>query len=272
MEIRNIAVVLTIDSVDPDLVALASDLARRHHATLTGVAAAEPPLVVMGMDGGAVAASVYAEQHAEIEASLAAAEASFATLVPPGVKHHWVGTIQRPDAAIIEIARTVDLIIVGATDQKPQIGRAVDVDAVLLGAGRPVLVAAAGTRKLKASKIVVAWKDTKEARRAVMDALPLLKAADDVSLVVVDEGNLATERASMLDAVAWLQSHDVKAHGDVLPDLGGVAQTILQAVMTEGADLVVSGAYGHSRLREWLLGGMTRDLLATHGVSRLFSN
>ncbi|WP_332693376.1 universal stress protein [Devosia sp.] len=272
MEIRNIAVVFNIDSVDPDLVALASDLARRHHATLTGLAAAEPPLVVMGMDGGAVAASVYAEQQAEIEASLAAAGASFATLVPPGVKRRWIEATQRPDVAIIDMARTVDLIIVGSADPQPRIGSAIDLDAALLGAGRPILVAAAGMRKLKAAKIVVAWKDTKEARRAIVDALPLLKAADDVSVVVVDEGNLATERASMLDAVAWLQSHDVKAHGDVLPDTGGVAQTILQTATAEGADLVVSGAYGHSRLREWLLGGMTRDLLAAHGVSRLFSN
>ncbi|UJW85016.1 universal stress protein [Devosia sp. SL43] len=272
MEIRNIAVIVNAGAVDPDLVALASELARRHHAALTGMAAAEPPLVVMGMDGGAVAASVYAEQHAEIEATLAASEQSFAAMVPPGIKHRWLQAVQRPEVATIGFARSVDLIVVGSSDQQAPLGQAIDVSAVLLGAGRPVLVSAHGARKLKATKILVAWKDTKEARRAVVDALPFLKVADDVAVVVVDEGNLAVERASMLDVVAWLQSHDVKAHGDVLPDIGGVSQTIVQAAQSAGADLIVSGAYGHNRLREWIFGGMTRELLATPGINRLFSN
>ena len=272
MEIRNIAVVLEIGSVDPDLVALASDLARRHHATLTGIASAEPPIVLTDMGGGDVAGAFYAEQREQIASSLAAAGQNFAALVPPSVKHRWIGEVRQPEAAVIDAARTVDLIIVGSSIQQGGTGRNIDIGAVLLGVGRPILITALGTRKLKAAKIVVAWKDTKEARRAIVDTLPFLKGAEDVSVVVVDEGNLATERASMLDAVAWLQSHEVKAHGDVLPDTGGVAQTITQAAATAGADLIVSGAYGHSRLREWLLGGMTRDLLATPGVNRLLSN
>jgi nucleotide-binding universal stress UspA family protein len=272
MEIRNIAVVLDIDAVDPDSVALASDLARRHHATLIGIAAAEPPILLTGPDGGDAAAAFYAEQRLQIEASLGAAGQNFAALVPSGVKHQWTEAVQRPDIAIIGMARRVDLIIIGSSVKVPATGQAIDVSAVLLGSGRPVLIAATGQRKLKANKIVVAWKDTKEARRAVVEALPFLKAADEVSVIVVDEGNLATERVSMLDAVAWLQSHEVKASGDVLPDTGGIAQTITQAATAAGADLVVSGAYGHSRLREWLLGGMTRDLLSTPGISRLLSN
>lgn len=271
MEICNIAVVLDTESIDPDLVAFASELARRHHATLTGVAAAEPPIVMMGMEGGDIAGAIYAEQRAQIEATIEAAGQSFAGLVPAGVKHRLTQAVQRPDAAAIEIARTVDLIIVGA-NQAAGTRAGIDIGAILLGAGRPVLIPAHGSRKLKADKIVVAWKDTKEARRAIVDALPFLKAASDVSVIVVDEGNLATERASMLDAVAWLEAHAIKAHGDVLPDIGGVAQTITQAASAAGADLVVSGAYGHSRLRQWLLGGMTRDLLVAPGISRLLSN
>lgn len=272
MEIRNIAVVANAGAVDPNLVALASDLARRHHAVLTGIAAAEPPLVVMGMDGGAVAASVYSEQRAEIEAMLTTSKESFAAMVAPGVKHRWVQAIQQPEVAIINVALAVDLIVIGSPDQKAPLGQAIDVSAVLLGAGRPVLLAADGARRLKAARVLVAWKDTKEARRAIVDALPFLKAADDVAVVVVDEGNLAVERASMLDVVAWLQSHDVKAHGDVLPDIGGIPQTIVQAAHSAGADLIVSGAYGHSRLRQWVFGGMTRELLATPGINRFFSN
>ena len=82
MEIRNIAVVLGIDAVDPDLVALASDLAGRHHATLVGMAAAEPPILLMGLDGGDAAGALYVEQRSQIEATLGAAGQSFAALVP----------------------------------------------------------------------------------------------------------------------------------------------------------------------------------------------
>jgi nucleotide-binding universal stress UspA family protein len=271
MEIRNIGVLVDANGIDQDLVALASDLARHNHATLIGVAAAEPPIILMGMEGGNAAGAIYADQYAEIEASLAAAGEAFAKLVPHGVKHSWVASVQRPDAAVLSVARKVDLIIVGA-DLPKTTSSAVDVGAVLLGSGRPVLLPARGMRKLKTSKVLIAWKDTKEARRAVTDALPLLKLAEDVAVVVVDEGNLAAERDSMLDVVAWLASHDVKARGDVLPDAGGVAQTIMRAAADNHADLVVSGAYGHSRLREWLLGGMTHEILEAPGINRLLSN
>lgn len=272
MEIRNIVVGLTIDLVDPDLVALAVDLAQQHKASLTGFTAAQPP-VVASVGAGDVAATLYTEQLNEIEASVAAAREKFTALVPASLEHKWSGRVQQPSLGLIDIARTADLIVIGSQGETRDAGyRTIDIGEVLLGAGRPVLLAAAGSTQLKADKIIIAWKDTKEARRAIVDALPLLKAASDVQVVVIDEGNLAAERASMLDAVAWLQSHDVAARGEVLPDEGGAAQSITNAAQTMGADLIVSGAYGHSRLRQWLIGGMTRDLLATPGIHRFLSN
>jgi nucleotide-binding universal stress UspA family protein len=272
MEIRNIVVGLTIDAVDADLIALAVDLARHHKASLTGFVAAQPP-VVASMGAGDVAATLYTEQLNEIEASVAAARDKFAELVPASIKHKWEGRVQQPALGLIDVARTADLIVLGSPGEVRDDGyRTIDVGEVLLGAGRPVLIAAAGSAKLKASKIIVAWKDTKEARRAIVDALPLLKAATEVQLVVIDEGNLAVERASMLDAVAWLESHEVKVRGEVLPNEGGAAQSIASAAQAADVDLIVSGAYGHSRLREWLVGGMTRDLLATPGIHRFLSN
>lgn len=262
MEIRNIAVAVDFDGIDADLVALAADLARQHGAALTGIAAAEPPM----------AGALYEQGRAENSAAMVAAKQAFAELVPSGVQHRWVDYHLKPETAVIAVARTVDLIIVGSPARNKHSRHPVDVGTVLISAGRPVLVAAAGERTLKAAKVVVAWKDTREARRAVVDSLPFLKAAEDVYVVVIDEGNLATERASMLDAVAWLASHGVKAHGDVLPKVGTAAQSITAAAVTADAGLIVSGAYGHSRLLEWALGGMTRDLLDTQEISRFFSN
>ena len=272
MEIRNIVVGLTIDAVDPDLVAFAVDLARHHKAKLIGFVAAQPP-VVASMGAGDVAGALYTEQLNEIEASIKTVRDKFAALVPASIKHDWTGRVQQPAMGLIDVAKNADLIVIGSPGEERDDGfRSIDIGEVLLGAGRPVLLAATGATKLKADKIVVAWKDTKEARRAIVDALPLLKAASDVQVVVIDEGNLAAERASMLDAVAWLESHDVAARGDVLPDENGAAQSIAKAANSAGADLIVSGAYGHSRLREWLVGGMTRDLLAAPGINRFLSN
>lgn len=272
MEIRNIVVGLTIDAVDADLVALAVDLARHHKASLTGFVAAQPP-VVASMGAGDVAGVLYTEQLNEIEASIKDVRDKFKALVPASIKTDFAGRVQQPAIGLIDVARKADLIIIGSAGEARDDGfRSIDIGEVLLGAGRPILLVAQGASKLKADKIVVAWKDTKEARRAIVDALPLLKAASDVQVVVIDEGNLGPERESMLDAVAWLESHDVKVRGDVLPDENGAANAITKAAKTAGADLIVSGAYGHSRLREWLVGGVTRDLLATPGIHRFLSN
>ncbi|MCS6757736.1 MAG: universal stress protein [Candidatus Devosia euplotis] len=135
-----------------------------------------------------------------------------------------------------------------------------------------MLIAVSGSKKLKADKVIVAWKDTKEARRAIVDALPLLKAANDVHVVVIYEGNLAAERASMQHAVAWPESHEIKVRCEVFPNEGGAAQSTINAAKAADADLIVSGTYGHSRLREWLVGGVTRDLLAAPSIHRFLSN
>ncbi|WP_224702273.1 universal stress protein [Devosia aquimaris] len=272
MDIRNIVVGLNVEMDQPELLSLAVDLATQHKATLTGFSSAQPP-VTTTVGAGDVAGALYVEQMQVIEQGVARAKEHFLAAVPDTIAHKWVGGVQWPANGLIDLARTTDLIVLGASENKGQdAASAIDIGEVLLGAGRPVLIAAEGAGKVVGDKIVVAWKDTKEARRAIVDALPFLKAASDVQVLVIDEGNLASERASMQDAVAWLQSHDVKARGDVLPNEGGVAETIAKAAKDAGADLVVSGAYGHSRLRQWLVGGMTRGLLGTNGIHRLLSN
>ncbi|WP_137151827.1 universal stress protein [Devosia sp. FKR38] len=272
MDIRNIVVGLNVEMDQPELLSLAAALASQHKATLTGYSSAQPP-VTTTVGAGDVAGALYVEQMQVIEQGVAKAKDRFFAAVPDTIAHKWVGGVQWPANGLIDLARTTDLIVVGSGQNKGQdAASTIDIGEVLLGAGRPVLIAAEGSSKLIGDKIIVAWKDTKEARRAIVDALPFLKAASDVQVLVIDEGNLASERASMQDAVAWLISHDVKAHGDVLPNEGSVADTITKAALAAGADLVVSGAYGHSRLRQWLVGGMTRGLLATNGIHRLLSN
>ncbi len=145
---------------------------------------------------------------------------------------------------------------------------------VLLHAGPPVLVVPhAGAHATAGSRILVAWKDTREAARAMRDSLPFLCAAERVLLVEI--GGVPCEPEcdeAFAAASAWLGAHQVAfdAHREIaLAEIG--AQLLTRAAAFD-ADLVVSGGYGHSRLREWVLGGVTRHLLMHMTVPTLFSH
>ena len=125
---------------------------------------------------------------------------------------------------------------------------------------------------MDSSPVLVAWKDTREARRAVADALPLLQLAKQVLVVSVNEDDYAAERESLSDLLTWLQWHGISARSDVLPLKGSVVETLEVAALSIGADMVVAGGYGHARLQEWLFGGATYDLLRLPKLHRLLSN
>ena len=154
-------------------------------------------------------------------------------------------------------------MIIGSHPVRDDVYRAFDPGTVILNAGRPVLVvpdAAAGT---SGERVLVAWKDTREARHAVQSALPYLKVAKHVSLVEIAEGVLELAARSELDDVEkYLLRHGVKVSGkSVLTPEGLPADQLMNIARGDGMDLIVAGAYGHSRRREWVLGGVTGDLL-----------
>ena len=160
-------------------------------------------------------------------------------------------------------SRCADLILTGVGSGDLQGGRRrTDIGELVLQAGRPILVVPAAAGTLHLQQVVVCWKDTREARRAVSDALPLLKLAEHVDVIeIAPEADLEASRHRVEDVVAWLKSHGVIAALLQAP-AGDDERTSLEAVFEDRkADLVVAGAYGHSRLREWVLGGISRDLL-----------
>ncbi len=111
--------------------------------------------------------------------------------------------------------------------------------------------------------VLIAWNDTPEARRAVADALPMLRKAEDVIVaeIVEDEYGRPAALSGVKDLVGWLSRHGVLASEQV-PDECGYAAAQLGRIASEvGAGLVVAGAYGHSRLREWVFGGVTKELI-----------
>jgi nucleotide-binding universal stress UspA family protein len=118
---------------------------------------------------------------------------------------------------------------------------------------------------------VIAWKNTREARRAVADAVPMLRKATEVALVTIDAEPDDWVRGGVRNIASFLSAHGIAARTEILKDRDetGALTRFLGAFR---ADLVVSGAYGHSRVREWAFGGMTRSLLDQTGISRLMAS
>ena len=136
----------------------------------------------------------------------------------------------------------------------------------------PVIDVAKGQTKLSADKIVIGWKDTREARRAVADALPLLQRAKEIAALTISEGDNAYEKASLDDLVAWLAGHGVSATAELVENKENYEDVLETNASFRQADLLVTGGYGHSRMREWLFGGVTRNLLKSDTLTRFFSN
>jgi nucleotide-binding universal stress UspA family protein len=125
-----------------------------------------------------------------------------------------------------------------------------------------VLIVPATADKPRLEAVLVAWKDTREARRAVADALPLLKRAAHVCVVeIADDADLRAAHVRLDDVVAWLARHGVVAQPLAANTNPADADQLGTIAKEQGVDLIVAGGYGHSRLREWVMGGVTRSLL-----------
>lgn len=273
MIFNTIMVQLDVDSPAAPRTTYALELARRFEATLIGFAAADAYVFAPGDDGGMAAAEIMRQRLTEIEDRLKILKEEFLAVV--GDEASWRQEIGDPTRLLAMHARAADLIVTGA----PASGvagdhhRVVDAGTLVLSAGRPVLIAADGLAPLDPKKVVVAWKDSREARRAVIDALPFLTGAQDVLVATVEEQNQRDARESVSDVLRFLMRHGVKARSEVLgAGHADACETVTELARGMGAELVVAGGYGHSRVREWAFGGMTRSLLKQGSVNRLFSN
>jgi len=186
----------------------------------------------------------------------------------------WRTALELPYEFVSRETRAADLIIVGARHTGGNMQDLADPGVILLRAGRPVLVAPDTVAPLQLRRVVVAWKDTRECRRAVRDALPFLQRAKEVLLVGIGDGEAESNAKKTLSDVAeYLLRHRVAAVHDVWRQARGpVAGELLRLVQDEKADLIVAGGYGHSRLGEWLFGGVTHELLASSPVCCMLSH
>ncbi len=274
MTYATLMVHLELGRPNAKLLQITSDLAQRFKASVIGIAARQPLQLVYG--DGYVSGDFYEQDEIEMAKALKAAEAEFR-----GALHHCAHTIEWRSARtyanladyLVGEARGADLIVTGvASGDLFDSSRSVNTGDLIMQAGRPVFTvptftsntsaADSAVTELKLNRVLVAWKDTREARRAASDALPLLQQAGAVSVVeIASEDDLDAAHRRVADVVMWLKRHRVHAEGSAQLSSGNDAVALHALSQDRGADLIVAGAYGHSRLREWVLGGVTRDLL-----------
>jgi nucleotide-binding universal stress UspA family protein len=266
MIIKTIMVHLELDQANASLAALATDLATRLGAPhLIGIAGCQPIQLVYN-DTYAMG-DIMAADREEIEEGMKKVEQHFHETCKGKVKRlEWRSNVTCGPLAdyIASEARAADLIITG-----PDIGgsmfdhsRQVRIADLVFQAGRPVLIVPKVCTYLDLSHVLIGWKETPECRRAVADALPLLKLARRVSIAAIaSEEELSPARQQVKDVAEWLLRHGVKADADVIDHKGDDVQRFARLVHEKSPGLIVAGAYGHSRLREWALGGVTGDYL-----------
>jgi len=261
--------------------ATAMQLARRLDCLLVGVAATGVP----DLAGGPRAAGALAEYAALALDGLRDQAQRLADRFRDDCRRHQVAHcevhVDEGDvrAALLRRARRCDLVLMSQADPQSA-GHAAERAAgerLVLDGARPVLfVPHAGLHREVGRRVVVAWDGSARSMRAAGDALPLLKTAQGVTLVAWNEGRTpltALELEACLDdGVAWLAAHGIAAAHRLESLTMPIAEAILSTLAALDADLLVMGAYGHSRWGERILGGATRGVLQAMTVPVLMSH
>jgi nucleotide-binding universal stress UspA family protein len=265
---------------------VAVDLAKRHAAHLTGIYVVDVPgsdlFYGAGMPyaGGGGISDMVNSLHADASARADAAGAGFReALRQEGLEGEW-RVVEGDTVALLALhARYADMTILGQPNEEESY-KGPSADAVLvnvmLSSGRPVLaVPYAGQFAHVGDRVLIAWNASREATRAVNDALPILRGAKAVTVLAVNprhgiEGHGDVPAA---DIALHLARHGVKAEAahTIAKDISE-GDALLSYAADIGADLIVAGGYGHSRAREMVFGGVTRTLLQEMTVPMLLSH
>ena len=252
-------------------VQLACEIARRHRAHLLAVYCLElAPFTRFspwGDPGYSDFASIQNLQQNYRAAALEAAakiEAVFhAEANRAGINGKWRFVEGIGTASVVRQARYADLVVLGQVDPEAPVQSSVVPEEVVLSSGRPVLIVPpAGRFESACRRVFVAWSASREAARAVGDALPLLSDAEAVTILSINAEPGVESEQPAADLANHLARHGVEAQATAVvakdPEVGAL---LLARAADFGADLIVMGAYGHSRTRELLLGGATGHVL-----------
>lgn len=247
----------------------AVSVAQQFDSHLTGVAVAYRP-VVSGMSYGAIPSDVIAWQQQEAEKLANAALGTLTDVATRGGVNFATQTFNAvPGEAgdmFGEIARRFDLSIVPQPDPQNPAYDDVVIEGALFGSGRPMLVVPYIERgDVKLDRIVICWDGSRTAARAISDAMPFLKKAKSIDVLMVINDRVKSNDVPGADIGQHLARHNlpVELHRIATAKGMDVFNTILSYIGDHGADFIVMGGYGHSRLREFILGGVTRGIIGS---------
>jgi nucleotide-binding universal stress UspA family protein len=256
----------------------AADVAQRFEARLVGLHAREP-FDIASLGEGALAIGPFIDAYqVGCEAAEKTAHAAYDKATKGrNLTSEWRVTEAFSEDALAVNARYADLLVVGQADpDDPSASRDDLPEAIAFATGRPVLVVPQiGALSPVGKTVMLCWNASRESARAAADALPFLKAAEKVIVLVVDPEVSSNGHGQEpgADVALWLARHGVKVvvQRDVAAD-SKIGEIILSRAADCGADLIVMGIYGHSRLREMVLGGVSRTLLSSMTVPVLMSH
>jgi nucleotide-binding universal stress UspA family protein len=272
--IKDIVVNLPIDAKRDVVTGYAIEAARKFDAHLTGIAFVQQPYVPGSLLEGAVSEIVRA-QRAEFEKAARNAVAAFeakARGLQTSSRLVELGAVTTYES-FGPIARRFDLAILAQPEpEDPEPARTI-LEAALFDSGRPVLVVPYIQQSASFGRVMVCWDGSRSAARAIGDALPFMKAAKAVDIVTIAGEPAKSNELPGVDIAQHLARHGLKVEFErqVVRDID-VTSTILSRAADKGTDLIVMGGYGHSRLREFVLGGATRGIIASMTVPVLMSH
>lgn len=263
MDYKTVMVGLALDRPNDACLRVAGDIAERFGARIIGVAASDlrPP---MYFADGDFAQKLLDQEASAIERRLSELEAEFrASVERRATAVEWRSARTFPVPYMLQQVRAADILVIGARSETlVDPNAAPDPSDLVMQAGRPLIVVPSAVQWLDLRSVLIAWKDVREARRAVFDALPLLAAAKEVTIAEIPEqdGRHTDALSHVADVAAWLRGHGITANTVVPEKAGSVTGQIENIAANVGAGAVIAGAYGHSRFREWVLSGVTRHL------------
>jgi len=176
----------------------------------------------------------------------------------------------RAEEIVPRAARVRDLAVFSRSGAKRDVERQVAMEAALLSGGRPVLLAPDEAPAAIGRVVAVAWNGSRESARAVSSAMPMLSRAEKVVVLTAETSETQAGAAGGLSE--YLSWHGLAAEARTFKPAGAVGAAIMDAATAAGADLLVMGGYGHSRVREMVLGGVTRWMVENGGLPVLMAH
>jgi nucleotide-binding universal stress UspA family protein len=274
--IKDVVVSLGLGAQDP-AGEFALSIAETFKAHVTGLAFSYEPIIPGAVMGG-IPPEFIESQSAEADKKARAAVARFESAASQaGISAKTLmqtASVSGAADRLAHIARRFDLVVVGQADRNDGLPDGMLHEAALFESGRPVVfvpyIQKAG---LKLDRVMVCWDGSRAATRAVADSLPFLQKAKLIEIVIVASKPGKGDEIAGADLGQHLARHGLKVEvKKIVSSEIDVPSTILSYAADSSADMIVMGGYGHSRLREFILGGVTRSILETMTVPVLMSH